>query len=87
MRPNPALGIHDVRQRLFRGFCAHNDRLEAALDTLEERRSELEALFRDPEMPHAQAREQSWSYVESFYDLLAEPRKVEREIYDRCRER
>jgi hypothetical protein len=88
MRPNPALGIHNVRQRLFRGFCAHNDALTGAIERVRQTRASVESLFDDaPDDLHRAARRRSWNFLNPVYEILSDPARVDDKIVSNCRER
>lgn len=85
--PSESLGIDDVSQRVYRGFCAHNDALPAAIARFNERRAALEELFLDPALPQEKARVAAWKYLSEFYEIVNQPKKLESRVVDRCRGR
>lgn len=48
-------------------------------------RIELEDLFNDEGLPDNKARKRTWKYIESFYDTINNPRKLETKILCACR--
>jgi hypothetical protein len=72
--PDPRLAITSVRQRLWRGPCASAQTLAAALRPYQERRAQLEALWREPipglDRGYAQ---EALRYVQDFYEQTRDP--------------
>lgn len=82
--PNPRLPIRNVRQRLYRGLCLHNELMGATI--AEFRR--LEAPIRDAVMTvegmGEKQREEALRYISGFYEDIADERSVERHLVKRC---
>jgi hypothetical protein len=83
--PDQQIPIQRVTQRIYRGFCAHNDRLPAAIEHLNRLRPQLEALYADDRLPSPKARQRALKYIESFYDTINDPQSVQRKILRHCR--
>lgn len=83
-RPSPSVPIRSVTQRLYRGYCALNDELEAARQLLNERRSDIEAGYTALEVSD-RSRDRAVSYLSDSYERINEPRRFERDILGRCR--
>lgn len=83
--PDEDLGIEDVRQRVYRGFCRHNEALAAAVERFSERRDELEALFHDDSLPDPRGRGEAWEYLTGFFELLDKPTRFDSLVVRRCR--
>ncbi len=83
--PSPELGIRDVRQRVYRGFCEHNPFLPAAIAVFNQRHSDLEALFSSPDLPYPKDRQRALEYIEGFYEIINDPRQLQKQIVRRCR--
>ncbi|MEJ2189551.1 MAG: hypothetical protein P8Y93_09080, partial [Acidobacteriota bacterium] len=67
------------------GFCLHNGQVPGAIAVFNSKRPELEDLFNDERLPYKKARKQAWKYIESFYDTINNPRKLEKKILCACR--
>jgi hypothetical protein len=80
-KPARQLGLRSVRQRLFRGRCAHNDQLDAVIELFNDRRSELETALL---VEGIRDRRSAASYVASFYQVINDPRLRSKYIEDRC---
>jgi len=83
-RPSSSVPIRSVTQRLYRGYCALNDDLEAARQLLNERRSDIEAGYAALEVSD-RSRDRAVSYLRESYERINEPRRFERDILGRCR--
>lgn len=83
-RPSPAVPIRSVTQRLYRGYCALNDDLEAALQLLNERRSDIEAGYAALDVSD-RSRKRALTYLSDSYERINNPRRFERDILGRCR--
>ncbi len=83
--PPDKLPVRNIRQRLYRGFCAHNDTLQAAVDRFQEKRPEILALFEKNTHLTNSSRKRAIRYLEDFYAVLDDPKRFEREITDKCR--
>ena len=83
--PNPRLRIRNVRQRLFRGICRPREELEAIFPLFHERREAIYDLYRSQPDLDPKRLEDSIEYLDEFYEIIGDPRKVEREMLNRCR--
>jgi hypothetical protein len=83
-RPAASVPIRSVRQRYYRGYCVLNDELEATIELLNERRSNVEAAFASLEVKE-RTRSRALSYLDESYEYINDPRRFEREIVGRCR--
>lgn len=82
--PDDNLGIDNVRQRLYQGFCANNRYVEASVSEFLKARDELYALVEGRQELGSTVRQSIASYLDEFYETIGEPRAVEREIIGRC---
>ena len=83
--PPDGLKVRNVRQRLFRGFCAHNSTLPQAADRFQEKKPEIMALFKDNPHLTNSMRKRALNYLGDFYEVLDDPKRFKREITDKCR--
>ena len=83
--PHESLPIKAVTQRLFRGFCVHNDALPAARQEFLGHRAAILGLIQDEPRLDESRRKEAIRYVHGFYDTLDNPASVERELTGRCR--
>jgi hypothetical protein len=83
--PAPELGITHVSQRVYRGYCEMNDFVDEALDRMIDRRSAVRELFENPDLPYPKSRKKGLAYVEGFFAVAGDPKKVDRLILRKCR--
>lgn len=82
--PNPRFRIKRVTQRLYRGRCAYIDNLPASLQQFQENRDTIYGLIdRQPELQDS-TRKKMRKFVDRFYDVIDNPKKVQREIASKC---
>jgi hypothetical protein len=84
-QPDARLKIRSVTERVFRGFCEHNDHLPEAITHFNQRRAELEGLFNREHLPDPKTRKRGLKYIGSFYNTINNPRKVEGRLRGECR--
>ncbi|MGI9259728.1 MAG: hypothetical protein ACR2QQ_12915 [Gammaproteobacteria bacterium] len=82
--PAPNLGIRRVTQRLFRGYCAHNDYVPAAVETLLEKRAAIEAAFGSLAVSESR-RESALEFLVESFEIIGDPDQVQEELLDQCR--
>ncbi len=82
--PAIGLGIRSVRQRLYRGRCSHNKQLNETFALFNERRSELAAAL-TPQALSEKSRKTVLKYLEGFFNNINDPKKLKRQVLDRCR--
>ncbi|KPK85831.1 MAG: hypothetical protein AMS27_06480 [Bacteroides sp. SM23_62_1] len=83
--PAPQLGIENVRQRLFRGFCRPEEEYQPAFDLFLEKKSEIYSLCEN--FPYLDPRELKGltNYFNLFYKTIQNPKSVRNEFYLKCR--
>jgi hypothetical protein len=82
--PDLQFRIKKVTARLYRGFCWHDDELKDSIALFDERRNEISAAL----MPDSLSKKKLRSvgrYIDGFYDIVNEPKNLQRQIFDRCR--
>jgi hypothetical protein len=83
--PPNQLKLRNIRQRLYRGFCAFNEELPASKALFNEKKPEFMSLLEnDPNLNDGMTKD-AIRYLESFYDILNNPKKFEKLITDKCR--
>ena len=84
--PNELLLIKTVRQRLYRGFCNGNTQLESTIALCNDKRSAIEDGFSS--VPYGSSRNKAaLKYLRSFYVIVNDPKKKQKQLIDRCRGR
>ena len=82
--PNAKFRIKRVTQRLYRGRCAYIDNLEASMTLFQENREAIYGLVDGQEQLDDSTRKQVRKYVDGFFDVIDDPKKVHREISSQC---
>lgn len=84
--PNPALPIRNVRQRLFRGFCADTDQFRKVFALLNEKKRAIYALYDDPigKLLRLDVATDTRKYFDEFYRIINDQQLARAEILDRC---
>ena len=80
-KPAAQFRLRSVRQRLWRGRCVHNGELDAVIARFNERREAIEAALMVPGM------RDTWppmKYIEAFYRVINDPKKLQKSIERRC---
>ena len=81
---NEKFRIRSVRQRLYRGRCVNNEYVEASLQRFRDRRDAIYTLVLEQEGLEPRARKRMIRYINDFYELIDDPRDVERRIIKKC---
>jgi hypothetical protein len=82
--PNPRFDIKSVTQRLYRGRCAHIGNLENSVQTFQDRRAEIFAMIADQPELGDKTRKTLTRFVEDFYEVIDNPKKLDRYIRKDC---
>lgn len=83
--PHESLPIKAVTQRLYRGFCQHNNTLAAARDEFLGRRKAIFDLIQNEPRLSAKRQRELTRYIEEFYTTLNSEYGFAREISGKCR--
>ncbi|MDH3902482.1 MAG: hypothetical protein OES90_04600, partial [Xanthomonadales bacterium] len=83
--PPEGLKVRSIRQRLYRGFCTYNDQIPQTVSLFNEKKTEILALVQND--PHLTDRnsENTVEYIEDFYEIINNPKLLDRNIIDKCR--
>jgi len=82
--PNRRFGLKSVRDRLYRGRCVHNDLLPETLQSFIDHKEDIEALVRDQKELSPPTRRHLQKYIESFFKVLNNPRRIRSSFVKRC---
>lgn len=83
--PPEGLPVSTVKKRLYRGYCRHNGGIPEAVALFLENRENILAAFETVEQLEDRVRQKSIRYVEGFFKILDDPKKIERQIIRKCR--
>jgi len=81
---NERFGIRSVRQRVYRGRCLNNEHVATSLRRFRDRRDSIYALVDEQEGLQSHVREDLVRFIDDFYELINDPKDVERRIIKRC---
>lgn len=83
--PNPMLGISNVKERVYRGFCRPESTWEPVWEAFEQNKEPIIQLYLDFPYLTKQEKNASIKYIESFYEIIEDPRQRKLKIEDVCR--
>lgn len=84
--PHELLKIRSVRTRLYRGYCQAAPLLDETLELVDARRETIYGLFRAQAGLDEKTVDRSLEYFDDFYAVIDDPRRLDREIRQACRE-
>jgi len=81
----PAGSLPSVRTRMYRNFCITDAELQLALDEFRQQREKIYQTCRN--VPYLSAKElkKTLKYMDDFFDIIENPKKVESEMHLKCR--
>jgi hypothetical protein len=82
--PAEQFRIETVRERVFRGRCVNNAHIDASIARFQEVRDEIFRLLETHEGMTKMTRSSLLRYVNMFYKIIDDPRKVEDRIMEKC---
>ncbi len=83
--PPSHIPIRFVRTRYYRGLCQPPDVLEEAIAHVQSKRSEILKLYHDTRELEPYRKKLTLQFIEDFFEILDSPRKLQKEVYGRCR--
>jgi hypothetical protein len=83
--PPEGLPITKVTQRLYRGFCRHNDLLEDARQQILGREAALLALVANEERLFSNSKKEATRYLEGYFETAKDPKKFQENVIEKCR--
>ena len=85
-KPDARLGIRTVQDRLYRGPCYTPTDLAPILAKFSEKRAAITELYDRLPLDNGYRRRAA-DYYKEFFEIIADPRQVKRELIDTCAER
>jgi len=82
--PSELLNIRNVRQRVYRGRCVNNTHVLNSLQKFRDSRDAIYALVNEQEGLESRVRDSIVRYIDDFYELINDPRDVERQLINSC---
>ena len=83
--PAGGIGQKNVKQRMYRGYCASDEVTANAIALLQSKRDDLYAIVDDSSYVSSKSIKRTRKFVDKFYAVLDSPKKVRREIIEECR--
>ena len=81
----PALNLENVTQRMYRGFPRTMDELDAVLKIFKQQKENIYALIKNFEPLDKQNKKEMMYYLDNFYEIINNPRKVQYTFIDDAR--
>jgi hypothetical protein len=82
--PNPRFNLRNVKQRQYRGRCAHNDQLAGSIAQFIDKREEILAVIREVDDATERSEKTMVKYVDKFFDTISSERRVESKLVKKC---
>ncbi len=82
--PNPRYPIPSVRKRFYRGLCDANDILPETLRLFAAKKDAFYRIIDELEPASNRTKNHVRSYLDSFYDEISDPAKVQERLIDKC---
>ena len=79
------LGLRNVRQRIYRGFCTEPEVLDEALNEFRAEREALLNIAAETDYTSKRIARKGVSYLEDFYDVIDNPKRLKKQITEVCR--
>lgn len=83
--PPDNLRVRDVRQRLYRGFCAHNGSVPAVLEEFRASREKFLGLLANEPRLEKRTTKTAIRFIEDFFADLETEKDVRKRLTDNCR--
>ena len=83
--PPSHIPITMVRSRYYRGLCQPPGVLEDAIAHVQSKREEILSLYANSKELEARRKKRTLRWLEDYFDILDNPKRLEKEIYGRCR--
>ena len=83
-KPNPQFKTNSVRTRVYRGRCSNNEILPDTLSYFLSKQAEIMALVDELTDLDKKNRKQVVGYLDDFFEIIADPKKIERNLIKKC---
>jgi hypothetical protein len=82
--PNPNFRIRSVKQRVYRGRCINNRLIDSSIQKFQDERDAIYELIAEQPGFEERTRKNLAKFVDRFYELVEDPKKVEKLITKKC---
>ena len=79
------MGLHSIRERLYRGLCRSHPDLPTVFDLFKEKREEIYDLYRRQNDLEEKVLKKTLKYFDAFYKVINDEGKTRRAFRDGCR--
>jgi hypothetical protein len=83
--PPLGLGVKTVRQRLYRGYCMHNDLLPEARAKMLANETAIMGVIQNDEMLSSNTRKKSLKYLEDYFEMMRDDDDFDKQVVRKCR--
>jgi hypothetical protein len=83
--PPDGLPIRKVTQRLYRGYCWHNENLPAARQLILDKKAEILGLVENDSRLNSKTKRDAGRYLENFFEIIEDDEEFQEEIVAECR--
>jgi hypothetical protein len=83
--PQEKLRVRNIKQRLYRGFCPHNDYVDPARELFLSNQGEINAIIENEPLLDKYPRKTSLSYFAQFFKRISDADKFKKEVEKNCR--
>jgi len=83
--PNDFLGIRRVTQRLYRGYCAHNDTMEDARQQFIAKEADIMGLISSETRLNDRSSKTATKFIGEFFDTIKSDAQFQKNIIGKCR--
>jgi hypothetical protein len=83
--PPQGMPVQNVRSRYYRGLCRYNEQAVAAAAHFRSRREQLLAIIDGETRLSSSRRQNARRYIESFFEIIDNPQRFQRQVLDDCR--
>ena len=83
--PNESLPIRSVTQRLYRGYCVHNDSLEGARQKMLENEQAIYGLVEAESRLEKRNKGKALDFLEDFFEIIKDDKKFNKDVIEKCR--
>ena len=82
--PNEELGLSNVTERLFRGYCRIPGSYENSIEIFNAHKEDIYSEISDLELLDEKHKKPLIKYMDDFYKIVNDPKLLKRKIYDAC---
>jgi len=83
--PPEGLPIKKVTQRLYRGFCRHNDLLDGVRQQTLAQEGAVRALIENEALLFSNSKKEASKYLDDYFETAKDPKKFQKEVIEKCR--